>query len=447
MNSNVLYNDIVVLLYNFLKISKLRKKLKVDEIYKEDILKLINNLLFLENDYNCTINDEKYALTFARVVVNILNNEEQIEKPDFLTLSKINEDYNNLIFKINENYPDIKFSNQLIMNKNISKKKIIELTLFDESKENKNENIDSNKDSFTSNDFNDNVNNFNNVDPNNVNIMANAHPMTNPKFYPYKTKPKWMPLFKKILFFILLITIGLTIAISIYGSIYPYKLSIDYTENGNGYVYPPADGSEKSSISQSFAGSPITTLIDALMGFVLIMFGVFVFGKKNAKREVYRINPFYSIISILVLIFIIYLNLSFVLNKSFYNIYISTWIKTYAWTPGSSDAINNWIKTQSDLIMHKQEFQIIKIASILSIFFSFIVVIIFVFAIIKNPKIDTEKIKRANVEYQKFIQAKFKGQNYKIDPTLFDDDLDNDNDNKNNNNDNNSHKNDDSTLN
>ena len=44
-----------------------------------------------------------------------------------------------------------------------------------------------------------------------------------------------------------------------------------------------------------------------------------------------------------------------------------------------------------------------------------------IFLIVKNPRLDREKIARANAEYAKLIQAKFNHQDYEMDPSLFDD--------------------------
>ena len=421
-----IYKKLIIIFFNLLRSAKLRAQLKFDKGFKEISFQNINNLLGLEIDYNLKYD---YTKIIAQLFVNIVSSNERIEKPDLLNLKEVKKNKKSFLTKIENEFKNLNFKEKITKTNfdDLNSKKIIEAINFDddltskkfnkvkvEKKQTKNTNYSkasSNNNSNQNTNYSQNANFFNNANQNYANAGNNVtpHPLLQEKFYPYTTRPKWIINYKKILgICVITLFIVFFLVESILSYLFPVSLK-DFTYDSTSGIVTFSKGTAKPLQISMMAFGGFFLLIAA--GLILGYFGFDLLGKKRFKRDHYYTQP---IALWVMLIFIIYIGFSilFSIIPSLLNFELKKSLKFSGKFP-SGGYYNNIVQSSTYLM-----WQIVY-----SIFLVAFVVAAggIVYLIIKNPRLDREKIARANAEYAKLIQAKFNKQDYEMDPSLFDD--------------------------
>ncbi len=466
MNANQLYNNISVLLYNILKVPELRSEMVMSIDFRKSLIIQVNQLLGLEKDFDSSLNNEKLSLTFAQIIVNELNTEEQIEKPDNSILQDFENSFKEVIEYIDTTFPKLLFSANLNFNEVINTKMILGLPEFiknqnekiAESKKNSSINqitdqdMQSNENSQTVNNQNSNSNsnqddsftsygnnsNSNNVQSNMQDLSKmpfnTPNPILDPRFYPYKTKPKAMPYLKKISFIFYILITALVLFIFYYSNAYlgihifsDTKLNrIIVSKNFDSGVHF-STGKSSSTPNDVFATVSMfsSIIIPVLFIVVTVFLGFSVFSQRNVRREKYHVSPLTAYLSVILLAVSIYFFIQFAVSGLFKD-FIEANYNGLNWIDNGKDGLPTLISQ----LENSTPFKVVNYASIALTVFAVIEFVVLVLIIIYNPRIDREKLQLANTEYQKLITSKIRGEYYKVDPKLFDEDEDETNNNK-----------------
>lgn len=250
-NSKNTYENIVNLLVNILQSSKLKLKVIKDDEFYTYFLRLVNSLLFLEQEHLANYEGQRYARSFVQVLADLRDEEIKIVKDDNLTLETIENDYNFLqtyilnIFQISKQElvtPTVisldivkELSN---IDSNLQKQLLKNDNVLVTSQNNNSEQISNNnsqilKDSgekATEADSQKKVNeqliNLQNLQLNLQGLKLPTHPANNQGFYPYTGgKPKAMPFFKRFLSYVFMFLLAIVIGINFYGFVAEIKLT------------------------------------------------------------------------------------------------------------------------------------------------------------------------------------------------------------------------------
>lgn len=418
-----LYYEISSTIYNSLNNLIVRKAIFGDEQLLKILELQISNLFFLEKELK-ELTNKKYALEFLQLISNLVNRSLSVTKSASKNRIEILEERNLLIVTIanvcktveKESLERIRQFDDNAFNE--LNDQIIALNNFsDDSTKTKpsvvvpNQGIDNNIDLNNNVGANSNTNNnlnLNNLDNNSLANLTKLgvlpqHPATNPKFYPYMNKPKYIPLLKKILSGFLLLTTVLTVVAYI----------ITYFIAGN---YQIKEGG--STVHYNFGGQQSQGIILSIIMTVVLNGGFLYSILKPPKLggELYRTSYFLIVILIFWIIFTVG-NLITMISDN-------TLIKSFDFFLEKGDTVNPnalaWVKRLPSF----KAFQILTYVTAASAILP--IAVILVIAIL-NPKIDRNKIMKANAEYQNAINNALNGKPYEIDPSLFDDTLDNDN--------------------
>ncbi|WP_338975290.1 hypothetical protein [Spiroplasma endosymbiont of Monopis laevigella] len=393
-----LYYEISSTIYNSLNNLIVRKSIFANEELLKILELQISNLFFLEKELK-ELKDKKYAIEFLQLISNLVNRSLSITKSSPKNHIEILEERNLLIVTITN------------ICKTVEKESLERIRQFDNN---------------TFNELNDQITALNNfsddatevkpsVTPNNQNVDNNSlanlaklgvlpqHPATNPKFYPYMNKPKYIPLLKKILSAFFLLTTVL--AIATYILTYFIAGTFQIKDNSTSPVYY-----NFAQQSKTIVFTIVTTIV--LNGGFLYS----ILKPPKLGRDLYRTSYFLIVILIFWIIYTI--------SNLFYMTTDDSLLRTFTSFLDKGDKINPnalpWLKGLATF----KAFQILTYITAASAILP--IAIILVIAIL-NPKIDRNKIMRANSEYQNAINNALSGKPYEIDPSLFDDSLDNDN--------------------
>ncbi|WP_342274450.1 hypothetical protein [Spiroplasma endosymbiont of Phycita roborella] len=393
-----LYYEISSTIYNSLNNLIVRKSIFANEELLKILELQISNLFFLEKELK-ELKDKKYAIEFLQLISNLVNRSLSITKSSPKNRIEILEERNLLIVTITN------------ICKTVEKESLERIRQFDNN---------------TFNELNDQITALNNfsddatevkpsVTPNNQNVDNNSlanlaklgvlpqHPATNPKFYPYMNKPKYIPLLKKILSAFFLLTTVL--AIATYILTYFIAGTFQIKDNSTSPVYY-----NFAQQSKTIVFTIVTTIV--LNGGFLYS----ILKPPKLGRDLYRTSYFLIVILIFWIIYTI--------SNLFYMTTDDSLLRTFTSFLDKGDKINPnalpWLKGLATFKVFQILTYITSASAILPI------AIILVIAIL-NPKIDRNKIMRANSEYQNAINNVLSGKPYEIDPSLFDDSLDNDN--------------------
>lgn len=416
-----LYYEISSTIYNSLNNLVVRKVIFGDEQLLKILELQISNLFFLEKELK-ELKDKKYALEFLQLISNLVNRSLSITKSSPKNRIEILEERNLLIVTITnicktvekESLERIRQFDDNTFNE--LNDQIVALNNFsDDSSDVKpsvipnnqilNNNVDTNIDAGNVNNNSDNNLNINNLDNASLANLTKLgvlpqHPAANPKFYPYMNKPKYIPLLKKILSGFFLLTTVLTVT----SYILTYFVAGNYQIITGGPLVDYNFGKQLQSI--------ILTII-----MTVVLNGGFLYSilkPPKLSRDLYRTSYFLIVILILWIIYT-FANLIIIMGDE-------TLMKTFNSLKGKDGVVNPnalpWLKSLPTFKAFRVLVYVTAASSILPI------AIILVIAIL-NPRIDRNKIIRANAEYQNAINSALNGKPYEIDPTLFDDSLDN----------------------
>jgi len=214
-----LYNHIASTLFNSLSNPIVRNEIKVNENILKYTELQISNLFFLESALSKELVGKKLAKEFLQLTANITDLALTVNKSQKKTAIEILEDSNLLVVTIinsckgverellerfqtvnSESFKNI--NNQISALNNFNTETEVQSTQFQQESENDfNQNNQEQNDLNQQQPVNPNMKNLNNVDMANLSKLGvlPQHPGTNPNFYPYLSKPKAVPILKKVL--------------------------------------------------------------------------------------------------------------------------------------------------------------------------------------------------------------------------------------------------------
>lgn len=401
----------------------------------------INNLLHLEKQYNCKLDQYSYAIEFAQVLVNLTEKEEIIEKHDSKFVTQIEEDYLLLLEYLSNVHGQEKI--KMIAKNDIDINLIKNLwQINEEDKSSKSSAIK--PEIIETADFHNHHNQNNNFNHTNqtkrklsVNEMIQAlkfsgslpmHPKSDPRFYPFKTKPKHMPMLK------ILLTIFISITLILYFSVLFYTASKDInieksllTTSFNKLWINKTSGRVLFTMPDDVSGydyyygsslKKLTIRLENLLLFVpafLLLFATICSGyhlvryqKKISHR--FSINWYIIIFSFIALLIVF---CYWIFKYSFVRFELTAEKSSeISMTEQFSDLCTKIMKNSNEF---KLAWLLIIIASIMAgITFGFLIYLVCI-----NPRIDQFKIKKANIEYEKMLSNALEGKQYIVDAELF----------------------------
>lgn len=403
IGTNNLYKDIINVLINIFKNEKLKKFVIKNEEFYEHVFKIVNDLLVLEQDFNETFNDIRYSRVFVQVLANLTNKEIKMIKEDNLSIQTINDNINFIKTYILNVYQIDKIVMSEENNINVNDiEKLGEISLqlkseLEEKPEIQAVSVEQNNQMpAIPQNLKDLPNNFQNV------LNFPQSPLVDKTFYPYTSKPKAIPILRQVIGFSFAILTGLAIILAIYGFI--TKIDITEAINKSGFIRFLDISSYNSGIFPSMIQIGI-----------LFLMAYFFLKPVPMIRERYRIQPLWLIIAIIILLFYAIFDSIALFSKDSFNHMINSKYK--------DDLSLEQRETIFDTFWNDKNFQIFRYLKIAFAMLAVIPAIIIFYTVVINPRIDRQKVFRAQQEYQKAITAAMRGEKYQMNPNLFDDDL------------------------
>ncbi|WP_374696379.1 hypothetical protein [Spiroplasma endosymbiont of Polydrusus formosus] len=483
MKENKLYAHIVYVLHNVFKDDNIKAHVIVNVEFKKLVIQQICNLLTLEKEFNANLNDNKFTLSFAQVLADITNESETIEKVDGVTFGTLDEQYVTFVqyivkyFEVEKSYitKENHITNELIdATIDFTDEKAID-NARDKLKIKTNEQkaAESSSDpgftvgiGGTGASIGSIVPDFNNYGKFDISQMiqqmANMpiHPRLNPHFYFYTSKPKYMPILKKIVAGFVILASALLVLLwflNSYLNIYLDTKVIVYTIPGTSQIIIVGGGvdsalhNNNNNFSEVFVfGSKYKFLLmqsaglQIFLGILSILPGIFLgnelLRKKRFKRDNYVVRFWPVVLSIIILLYsslsLIQVLLPNAVDKYFNNISVPKGgyflkndpnLETTGGLLLPDSDLAFIIKSLVNEVNNSTIYQVLRIFTIISMIVGIVAGIMVVVLAVLSPKIDSNKLIRANTEYQKAVTAMMNGQKYEIDQTLFDDDFKDDN--------------------
>ncbi|UZQ29145.1 MAG: hypothetical protein OHM56_07905 [Spiroplasma phoeniceum] len=483
MKENKLYAHIVYTLYNIFNDDNIKAQVIVNQYFKKLVIQQICNLLTLEKEFNANLNDNKFTLSFAQALADIINESEIIEKVDRATFNILDEEYVAFVQYIVSNFGVEK---NYITRENTITNELIDATAdFTDEKaiDNAREKLkvkaneegadESQPEAGPARGIGGTGASMVGIDPNfsypskfdisqMMQQMANMpiNPPLDPRFYFYTSKPKYMPILKKIVAGFVILASALLILLwflNSYLNIYLDTKVIVYTIPGTSAIVIIGGGADSAlhnannNFSEVFSfGSKYKFLLmqsgglQTFSGILSILPGIFLgyelLGKKRFKRDNYVVRFWPVVLSIIILIYsslsLIQVLLPNFVEKYFNSISVSN--NCYIIKNDPQLEITEWLLLpDSDLTMtinslvsevyNSTTYQVLHIFTIISMIAGLLAWIMVIILAVLAPKTDRNKLIRANTEYQKAVTAMMNGQKYEMDPKLFDDEFKSDN--------------------
>lgn len=412
-----LYNHIASTLFNSLSNPIVRNEIKVNENILKYTELQISNLFFLESTLSKQLIGKKLAKEFLQLTANITDLALTVNKSPKKTAIEILEDSSLLVVTIINSCKGVeRESLERFQAVNSESFKQINNQIAALSNFNTGEEVSSNQlNQETENSFNqDNQQNNLNQQPVNPNMqnlnnnidMANLsklgvlpqHPATNPNFYPYLTKPKVIPILKKVLSGMLLTSV-LFIIITIITSVF---VKGDLT-----LITATPTGPGKQI--QFVLSQTNNWLILAITMVIYVGFAYSFIKPSKTQRDKYHLS--YFMLGLLLFWLVVTVaDYFWQTSDKYYYAYFTSKLE--------KDQILN-----ENIIANMKElpnFMIFHVFSIITSAVCILPLLIIIVLMIINPKIDRNKVMRANSEYQNAISAALSGQKYNMDQSLFD---------------------------
>ncbi|WP_434341932.1 hypothetical protein V2P24_01570 [Mycoplasma putrefaciens] len=440
-----LYLKLIYLAKNIIKTEKLRYFIYKDAEFRDKFLVLINNILTLETNFEMSFEGQTYAKEFAKAFILITKQAEKqrFETFDDKTQDQISDDLDQLVKFIVKEYkvPRTKLLDQTelvtvqvisqsteLTNKMIEKwDQKVQESKTEQTADKPVESVTKPADLEAKNNQNlDNAANnlFSSL---NQNILSNPDippiPTQDPRFYPYKTKPKFMPTFKIILSVLSAISTILLITTLSYLSLtrLDIKNGFDNGFDWNTYV----KDSNKLTFLERFplVGLGVrgfTSVISTLFYILPTAFICSYTKKSNSNpREKYRMSLL-PVIVFLVLFGAVTATLS---NFASISNISNAWKKELlGFITDEKEKFASQFDSFWQQVVNKYgpKINIAVILSITSMSLTIVTLIVAVILLIVNPKLDREKIQKATTEYQKVVLAAMNGEKYEMDPSIYD---------------------------
>ncbi|ATZ16360.1 hypothetical protein JN01_0599 [Entomoplasma freundtii] len=461
MEPNKVYKSLVYLAYNVVKHERLRYELDNKAIFRDQFVKQINNMLALEKDFNQTFNNQTWTTVFAQAIVKVTQQKQRFEKRDGLSVEEIYADYSSFLsytsttFEVGRNT----LTEEIV---NFSPDEVlIDATLTDQTKnhyrELEKERLEREKQAQETKDkpkpeFSSSQNQERTYSQQNNNSFfggggyANVNtmdPRQNPRFYPYMSKPKWMPTLKYVFAGLVILATLMLIATSIAMMTVKMNLGPNNTSNpfGNALFGEAMWASHKGnwdsfltkSLRDSNAKFPLNwSLMSANVGSILslvfyslpaIYIGYAVFRKPRSLKEKYRLSMM-SVIFMFIMFFVAGSNIFNVMSAHQISKNFEETFKRIFDNEFVGDNSNYNFKAFWAVMMEKHGAGIEATSIIADIAVALIAVsvVLGIVMLVLNPRLDRQKMMHAMTEYQRANIAMMQGQSYQVDPSLFDDD-------------------------
>ncbi|WP_339022310.1 hypothetical protein [Spiroplasma endosymbiont of Crioceris asparagi] len=424
MKDKLTYESLINTLYNILERKNLRVLIRSEVELSILFKKNIENMFFLENILQVEKNNSK-AKEFAIIFSKIKNKKVEYEIADDASLENVEKDLNSL-------------KNFVLKNTNILKQDLEnEVSLF-KFKKIKEELVDDNKQETIEQTGNINVaetaiiqnnnenvnktfNNFNgtmNIDQKNLNsIFTLKHPLQDPRFYPYKTKPKTIKYLKIGLAASLLAWIIIFSILQLIAMLSSAKINAD-SKQQTITIYMIS----LNSLKDNFIPNVFSIILYLFLGFYIALL---LFKKPKIYREQYHI-PGFLLFIIGFLIIIMFCQL-FIGQNSFIKVVFST---TFS-SKELDNLIQNFVKENfknvgapdqaaiASSIKNALDFKLFDAFGMIFVISSILFVIAFFITLFSNPQLDKEKIQRAISEWQKKSAYTLMNQQYEMDESLY----------------------------
>ncbi len=469
---NNLYQNIIIVLGNCFYNDAFKATVIHSIPFKKHVVNEIGSLLALEKEFNCSYKNKKYSVIFAQIIANLLNEVETIEKrvESYAQLDESLLDFTNFVSQ------ELSISKASLKNEavNLDEPSLIATAEFDTSKARKiAEEAQAQKTSHTAtpnqkNDVRDSVqakvkqnsafgggfaggagaSGANQGPPPGmggfgsfVNPMTGTnfplHPRLDQRFYPYTHKPKFIKHFKIGLgaFAILVssfLLILIIVALSKHITLTPpddKKYFLQANSGSNKGALDPEWGTKYGKTGYDAKSSILLTLnpiggYGFLTGFLVIIPGIWLgysmFATPRMHRERFVLSNMAVGFNLVFLAITLYYSISFITPN-----FLSNTVKSLYYLPSGYDQ-----KTFNEIVQFLTG-EIDKSPIYKSIFSAMIaanvliggLVITLLVALFINPKVDRNKLMRADQEYQRSVAAQFRNEKYEIDPKIYDQDL------------------------
>lgn len=407
-----LYNHIASTLFNSLSNPIVRNEIKVNENILKYTELQISNLFFLESVLSKKLTNKKLAKEFLQLTANITDLALTVNKSQKKTALEILEDSNLLVVTIINSCKGVERESlerlqtvSLASFKNINDQ-ISALSNFNTNHETEIEqsNHESENNLNQDNQSNNgqqqppvtpNMRNFNNNDMANLSKLGvlPQPPGANPNFYPFLTKPKAVPILKQILSGILIASVLFIVITIIISTFVKGQLVI-------------ANDADPVKFNLSKASGWLVSI----MTIILYLGFAFSFLKRpRGQQDKYHLS--YFMLGLLLFWLIVNVSDSFYqTSDKYYHSYFETRLQ-------KDQTLNSTVVAD---MKNLPNFILFYVFSIISSTISILALFIVVALMFINPRVDRNKVIRANSEYQNAINAALNGQKYDMDQSLFD---------------------------
>ncbi|ATG97382.1 hypothetical protein [Mesoplasma lactucae] len=467
MDSQKVYHSIVELLYNVVKNDKLKYWILRDLEYRQQAVTLVNDLITLEKEHDAKYKDEQWSTTFAKAIVIITDTKLRFERLNDRSVEKMYQDYSDFIAYSNKNFDtnrlelehnNLPFTSEtVLLDARITPQKVAhydeeelkkkEAKLKEEESRKKTEEYNQQQWGAAGAGANAGQTQadqqaYNQAENMFESVMQNMPqpPTQDPRFYPYKTKPKWMPTFKIVLGVIVIISAIILIAANAWASATTFTLSDSLDKIGNAQLQEAMMKWHLNDVQNGQIVQGTKTIADInnvkfhldttqgtgfMMVFTYILYaipaiylGFICFSKPKNTIQKYRVG-YGALIFTIIFFAITIVQIYHYANPHELQ---STWDKFFNKYFDKSDGysttlVNEWWNGMEDVYPVKG---ICAFMDVALAFLSLTIVMCLVTCFL-NPKQDRQKIALANAEYQRAVMAAYQGHKYNMSPELFDD--------------------------
>ena len=465
MKENNLYKNISQMLFNVFNIDYLKANIILNKSFCNLVIDQINILLTLEKGNDCLFENTKLSISFAQYLVNLLNRKSSIEKIDNNNFEELDNKYLDFIDFTSKEF-EITKSKLKADDVELSLKNIASLTILSHKEAEKiidehqkketpfNNNSQQNKNNnFQNQNINNNFQNQNTNAPYGSGFgggfgggfgqyNANAvdgfpvHPIADQRFYPYRSKNKWMPIFKKVFASVIIFTITWIFVITLIGKYDPVNLGNVWVSKGSSGMIPPIPGFSPKTTT-GFTQVPFNYILPVSLAGLIFAFislipavwvGIDAFGAPKFLRQKYIIKWPILILIIIVMAMSLYSSIAFILPNTLGNNINSFYNKNLSVTfyGGKKIPPDDWAAVTNSYITKIENTSLYKAIFKLEIFLIVLIglsIIATIVAMAVNPVFARAKVMRAHQEYSKAVNLKMQNKDYKIDPSLYDEDL------------------------
>lgn len=456
MEPTKVYKSLVYVAFNVVKNERLRYELYSKPIFKDQFVALINNMYALEKYHKQDLNGQQWGPIFARALVKTTNSKQGFSIPSGKTVDEIYADYSTFVSFTSTNYeigrnvlveeivnftPEEISADAELIEDAIKKYRELEIA--------KEQAAQQATQQTQSNSYTQATEATSNIQPENINPgvssfmgagntnnpfmrAAGMNPMQNPRFYPYLTKPRWMPILKYVLAtttivasVILIITMAIMMSMRIslgpnndLANPYGNALFSNWTGNWNDYLSDEAKKAYTNfpldwPLMATSAGSIISVIFYALPA---IYMGYVVFKEPRSLRDKYRLSPFPVIFMVIFFVLALF-NLIGVMSPNQLSRSFQQNLSLIISSQSNPNYGEFW-----KVVMQNYGTQIWVICSfsIIGVVLIGVTILMAVALLIVNPRVDRTKLQRASMEYERAMAAMIQGMSYDMDSSIFD---------------------------